>query len=96
MPIAWPEPFGLVAVEALACGTPVIARPLGALPEIIREGIDGYFGDDPAAMAARVPDVAGLDRRRIATEVRARFSVARMTDGYEAVYRAAMAGPAAH
>ncbi len=44
MPGAWPEPFGLVAIEALACGTPVIARRIGALPEIIREGVDGFFG----------------------------------------------------
>ena len=49
MPGSWPEPFGLVAIEALACGTPVIARRVGALPEIIRDGIDGFFGDDVKA-----------------------------------------------
>jgi len=54
MPGAWPEPFGLVAIESLACGTPVLARPVGALPEIVREGIDGWFGADPPALAARV------------------------------------------
>ena len=46
MPGSWPEPFGLVAIESLACGTPVIARRVGALPEIIRDGIDGFLGDD--------------------------------------------------
>ena len=51
MPGAWPEPFGLVSIESLATGTPVIARRVGALPEIIREGVDGFFGDDAAAMA---------------------------------------------
>ena len=49
MPGSWPEPFGLVAIEALACGTPVIARRVGGLPEIIRDGVDGFFGDDATA-----------------------------------------------
>ena len=87
MPGSWPEPFGLVAIEALACGTPVIARPTGALPEIVREGIDGFFGDDVGAMASRVDRVADLDRRAIRRSVIERFSVERMTDGYEAIYR---------
>lgn len=87
MPGSWPEPFGLVAIEALATGTPVIARRIGALPEIIREGIDGFFGDDVTAMAFQVERVAGLDREAIRTSVLDRFSVERMTDGYEEVYR---------
>jgi len=87
MPGSWPEPFGLVAIEALACGTPVIARPTGALPEIVRDGIDGFFGDDVEAMASRVDRVAELDRRSIRDSVIERFSVERMTDGYEAIYR---------
>ena len=53
MPGSWPEPFGLVAIEALACGTPIVARRVGGLPEIIRDGIDGFFGDDQRA--ARLP-----------------------------------------
>jgi glycosyltransferase involved in cell wall biosynthesis len=61
---AWPEPFGLVAIEALACGTPVIARRIGALPEIVRDGIDGWFGDDVTAKAFRVDHVASLDCAR--------------------------------
>ena len=87
MPGSWPEPFGLVAIEALACGTPVVARPTGALPEIVRDGIDGFFGDDVHAMASRVDQVADLDRRAIRGSVIERFSVERMTDGYEAIYR---------
>jgi glycosyltransferase involved in cell wall biosynthesis len=86
MPGSWPEPFGLVAIEALACGTPVIARPTGALPEIVRDGIDGFFGDDVRAMAFRVDRVADLDRQAIRDSVLERFSVERMTDGYEAIY----------
>jgi glycosyltransferase involved in cell wall biosynthesis len=87
MPGSWPEPFGLVAIEALACGTPVIARPTGALPELVRDGIDGFFGDDVRAMAFRVDRVEDLDRQAIRDSVLERFSVERMTDGYEAIYR---------
>jgi glycosyltransferase involved in cell wall biosynthesis len=87
MPGAWPEPFGLVAIEALACGTPVIARRIGALPEIIREGVDGFFGDDVTAMAFLVERAGELDREAIRSSVLDRFSAVRMTDGYEALYR---------
>jgi glycosyltransferase involved in cell wall biosynthesis len=83
----WPEPFGLVAIESLACGTPILARPSGALPEIIRDGIDGFFGQDASSLAKRVPGIAGLDRAAIRSSVLERFSAARMTDGYETVYR---------
>ena len=88
MPGSWPEPFGLVLIESLACGTPVIAKRIGALPEILRDGIDGFFGDDVTAMAFKVDRVDELDRRGIRESVIERFSVERMTDRYEAVYRA--------
>jgi glycosyltransferase involved in cell wall biosynthesis len=88
MPGSWPEPFGLVLIESLACGTPVIARRIGALPEILRDGIDGFFGDDVTAMAFKVDRVVDLDRRAIRESVLDRFSVERMTDRYLAVYRA--------
>jgi glycosyltransferase involved in cell wall biosynthesis len=98
MPGAWPEPFGLVSIESLACGTPVLARRVGALPEIIREGVDGFFGDDAAAMAFFADRLAGLDRREIRERVIERFSAARMTDRYEELYarmvEAAEASPA--
>jgi glycosyltransferase involved in cell wall biosynthesis len=86
MPGSWPEPFGLVAIESLACGTPVIARRIGALPEIIRDGIDGFFGDDVTAMAFKVDRIDDLDRAAVRESVLERFSVERMTDRYEAVY----------
>jgi glycosyltransferase involved in cell wall biosynthesis len=88
MPGSWPEPFGLVLIESLACGTPVIARRIGALPEILRDGIDGFFGDDVTAMAFKVDRVVDLDRRAIRESVLTRFSVERMTDRYMAVYKA--------
>lgn len=92
MPGAWPEPFGLVTIESLACGTPILASRIGALPEIIREGRDGFFGDDVVQMAFHVPRVASLDRMEIRRSALFRFSPARMTDEYEAVYRRVLAG----
>lgn len=94
MPGPWPEPFGLVAIESLACGTPVLARQVGALPEIVRDGVDGWFGDDATALAARVGDVGRLDRRAIRASVLERFSASRMADGYLEVYRHALTGAA--
>ena len=94
MPGSWPEPFGLVAIEALACGTPIIARRVGALPEIIRDGVDGFFGDDIEQLAFQVERVADLDREAIRESVIDRFSAQRMTDKYEAIYRAMLADAA--
>ena len=93
MPGKWPEPFGLVAIESLACGTPILARPAGALPEIIRDGVDGFFGEDANVLARWVPRISGLDRAAIRSSVLERFSAARMTDGYEAVYRRFVGAP---
>ncbi len=85
MPAAWPEPFGLVALESLACGTPVIARRVGALPEVIRDGVDGFFGDDAQHMASLVERAGTLDRAEIRRGALDRFSAVRMTDRYEAL-----------
>ncbi len=96
MPGAWPEPFGLVAIEALACGTPVIGRRVGALPEIVRQGVDGFLADDAEQMAFLVERVAELDRAAIRTDVRDRFSACRMVDGYEDVYARVLSGGGVH
>jgi glycosyltransferase involved in cell wall biosynthesis len=85
MPSAWPEPFGLVAIEALACGTPVIAHRSGGIPEIVREGVDGFFGDDALHMAHLVARLDELDREAIRESALDRFSARRMTLAYEAV-----------
>ncbi|HEY2915840.1 MAG TPA: glycosyltransferase family 4 protein [Candidatus Limnocylindrales bacterium] len=93
MPGSWPEPFGLVAIESLACGTPIIARRVGALPEIIREGVDGLFGDDAVEMGFISDRVASLDRTGIRARVLERFSAERMTDRYEELYARVLGAP---
>jgi glycosyltransferase involved in cell wall biosynthesis len=92
MPGEWPEPFGLVSIESLVCGTPVLARPAGALPEIVRDGIDGFLRDDVDGLAAAVERIGELDRDAIRTSVVDRFSARRMADQYEALYRSLIDG----
>ena len=87
----WPEPFGLVAVESLAAGTPLIARRAGALPEIVREGVDGFVVDDMDAAVAAVGEVAKLDRMPIREGALTRFSADRMVDDYERLFAAVVA-----
>lgn len=86
VPAAWPEPFGLVVIESLACGTPVLAHRVGAIPEIVRDGTDGFLGDDAPHLAHLLERVAGLDRAAIRAGALERFSAARMADGYERLY----------
>jgi glycosyltransferase involved in cell wall biosynthesis len=90
----WPEPFGLVAIESLSSGTPVIARRAGALPEIVVDGVDGFIVDGVDEAAERVGPAALLDRQDIQARTLRRFSVERMVDDYEAVYES-LAGPKA-
>lgn len=91
IPSAWPEPFGLVVIEALACGTPVLGRRSGAIPELLRDGIDGFIGDDAQQLAYFDHRLDELDRAEIHRSALERFSVARMVDSYEAVYRRLLA-----
>jgi len=92
---AWPEPFGLVAIESMATGTPVIARRAGALPEIVDHGLTGFLVDDLHEARFAVREVAALDRATVRRTVLERFSVKRMVDEYEAVYRRLAAGATA-
>lgn len=87
-PIDWPEPFGLAMIEALACGTPVVARPAGSVAEVVRDGENGYIADTVEELAAAVKRIDVIDRARCRRHVEERFSVRTMTDQYEAVYRA--------
>jgi len=85
-PILWPEPFGLVMTEAMAAGTPVIALRNGSVPEVIDDGVTGFICDDVDGMVAAVDRLAEIDPRTCRRVVEERFSVARMTVGYEALY----------
>jgi len=91
MPIRWREPFGLVMVESLACGTPVIAFPEGSAPEIVEDGVTGFVVDDEHAMARAVGRLGELDPAACRDACESRFSVAAIVRGYEDVYRAAAA-----
>jgi glycosyltransferase involved in cell wall biosynthesis len=86
-PIDWPEPFGLVMIEAMACGTPVIAWRCGSVPEVVDDGITGRVVESEAEAVAAVAEVAGYDRRRIRDVFERRFSAQTMARGYETLYR---------
>ncbi|MEO6349051.1 MAG: glycosyltransferase family 4 protein [Candidatus Limnocylindrales bacterium] len=88
---AWPEPFGLVAIESLATGTPVIARRAGALTETVEHGVDGFLVDDLIEATLAVERVVELDRREIRRRALERFSPRRMTDEYEIAYERVIA-----
>ncbi|KGF72739.1 glycosyl transferase [Neosynechococcus sphagnicola sy1] len=90
-PITWREPFGLVMVESMAAGTPVIAMRMGSTPEVIAHGTNGFLCDTVADCIAAVPKAATLDRRVCREYVMEHFSAQRMTDGYQAVYQQILA-----
>jgi len=85
-PVQAREPFGLVLAEAMACGTPVVARDLGAVREVVEQGVTGMFFNDLDSMAAGLKSVFTLDRRRVRERAVARFGVERMVNEYIAVY----------
>ena len=86
-PIDWPEPFGLVMIEALACGTPVIAYRNGSVPEVIDDGVTGFVVTDLRRARSRaVERIASLDRRRCRAVFEERFVAGRMARDYVSVY----------
>ena len=85
-PIDWPEPFGLVMIEAMACGTPVIAWKCGSVPEVVTDGVTGMIVDCEDDALAALERVDALDRRRIRAEFEERFSATRMARAYQDVY----------
>jgi glycosyltransferase involved in cell wall biosynthesis len=92
-PIDWPEPFGLVMIEAMACGTPVVAFRRGSVPEVIDEGITGAIVGTTGEAIAVLPQVLALDRHAIRKRFEERFTCTRMATEYVALYRALLARP---
>lgn len=86
-PIDWPEPFGLVMIEAMACGTPVIAFGCGSVPEVIDNGISGILVDSVADAAENVEWALKMDRKKVRATFEARFSAERMARDYLDIYR---------
>jgi glycosyltransferase involved in cell wall biosynthesis len=85
-PIDWPEPFGLVMIEALACGTPVIARRRGSVPELCIDGVTGFVFETMAEAVSAVGRIGTLDRRVCRRHFEERFAAGRMADEYLAIY----------
>ena len=92
-PIDWPEPFGLVMVEAMACGTPVIAFGAGSVPEVVEPGITGFIVGSEKEAAVAVELAAALDRGTVRRRCEARFSARRMAEDYLAIYARLAAQP---
>jgi len=93
-PIDWPEPFGLVMIEAMACGTPVIAFRRGSVPEVVDDGQSGFVVDDEDAAVDAIKRVGQLDRRAVRATFERRFTVRRMAEDYVRHYRAVLRGGA--
>lgn len=87
MPIRWEEPFGMVMLEAMATGTPVVALNRGAVPELVNHGETGLICDDPVELVAALRDVVAFEPAACVAHVRKWFSAERMAEGYERVYR---------
>ena len=93
-PIAWQEPFGLVMIEAMACGTPIIALRNGSVPEVVDDGITGFIVDDEATAASAARQIHLLDRILIRTIFEQRFTARRMAEDYMRIYQDLTSGQA--
>ncbi|PMS32605.1 glycosyltransferase family 4 protein [Paraburkholderia rhynchosiae] len=91
-PVEWPEPFGMVMIEAMACGTPVIAFRRGAVPEVLEHGVNGFIVDDVEEAVNAVARIGDIDRARCRRSFEQRFTAARMADDYLQVYERLLAG----
>ncbi|HEY4660645.1 MAG TPA: glycosyltransferase family 4 protein [Terriglobales bacterium] len=85
-PIAWPEPFGIVMIEAMACGTPVIAYPFGSVPEVVEDGISGYLVSDIPAAVKAVKEIGKIDRKKVRKHFENNFTADRMALDYLKIY----------
>jgi glycosyltransferase involved in cell wall biosynthesis len=90
-PIDWPEPFGLTMIEAMACGTPIIARRRGSVPEVIEDGVSGFIVDDEAQAVAATRRLARIDRARVRRAFEQRFTARRMAEDYLNIYHGLIA-----
>ena len=90
-PVDWPEPFGLVLIEAMACGTPIVAWRQGSVPEVVDHGVTGFIVDDLDEAVAAVQQIASLERADIRRRFESRFTVERMARDYLAVYDSLLA-----
>jgi len=86
-PVTWPEPFGLVMAESMACGTPVLALNQGSIPEVVKNKVTGFVENDIDSLIKRVKEVENIDRTTCRKYVEDNFSAERMTEGYLAVFR---------
>jgi glycosyltransferase involved in cell wall biosynthesis len=91
-PIQWEEPFGMVLIEAMACGTPVVAMRRGAVPELVLDGVTGVLCDHAGELAGALHDVARLDPASCREHVNRHFSLEHLTEGYERAYREVLSG----
>ncbi len=91
-PIDWPEPFGLVMIEAMACGTPVLAFRNGSVPEVIDDGLSGYIVDSEEEAISVLDQTVRLDRRRVRRRFEERFSASRMAADYISIYEKVLGG----
>jgi len=85
-PIAWPEPFGIVMIEAMACGTPVIAHPFGSVPEVVEDGVSGYLVSDQAGAVEAVKQIGNIDRKQVRKHFEKNFTADRMALDYLKIY----------
>jgi len=90
VPIDWPEPFGLVMIEAMACGTPVIAYNRGSVPEIVENGLTGFVVENENGAVAAVDRLSHLSRHAVRQRFESHFTARRMALDYLAVYRSLM------
>lgn len=91
-PIQWAEPFGLVLIESMACGTPVLAIHNGSIPEIVQSGASGFIGESTADLIVAFDKINEIDRHDCRREVERRFSAARMVSDHEQLYQSLVAG----
>jgi glycosyltransferase involved in cell wall biosynthesis len=91
-PIDWPEPFGLVMIEAMACGTPVLAFRNGSVPEVIEQGITGFIVETEQEAVCRMGALLALDRSKVRRRFEERFTATRMASDYVKMYEYLLAG----